>query len=130
MELPEKLVPGYWQSYLQTYIERDVRSIANIGSLQTFGQFVQLVSALSAQEINYAHLGREIGVDRKTAHSWLKTLESTFLWTQLPAFSRNPTKRIAGRSKGYFSDTGFICQLQKISAPDAIGGHPMMGRAV
>lgn len=127
LDLPDRLVGGYWQSYLQTYVERDVRAVANIGSLQTFGRFIRLLGALSAQEINYAHLGRDLGVDRKTARSWLETVESTFLWFSLPAFSRNPVKRIAGRPKGYFADTGFICQLQKISAPDAIGGHPLLG---
>jgi hypothetical protein len=127
MDLPAHLISGYWQSYLQTYIERDVRTIANIGSLQTFGQFIRLLAALSAQEINHAHIGRELGVDRKTAQTWLETVQSTFLWFSLPAFSRNPVKRIAGRAKGYFADTGFICQLQKIGTPEAIGGHPLQG---
>ncbi|RJP37504.1 MAG: ATP-binding protein [Desulfobacteraceae bacterium] len=127
MDLPDNLAGGYWQSYLQTYIERDVRSVANIVSLQTFGQFIRLLAAMSAQEINYAHLGRELGMDRKTAQAWLETTASTFLWINIPAFSRNPIKRIAGRGKGYFADTGFVCQLQKISTPDAIGGHPLLG---
>jgi uncharacterized protein len=127
MELPENMVSVYWQSYLQTYIERDIRSVANIGSLQTFGQFIRLLAALSAQEINHTHLGRELGVDRKTAQAWMETIQSTFLWLSLPAFSRNPVKRIACRAKGYFADTGFICQLQRIVSPDAIGGHPLLG---
>lgn len=127
MDLPAHLISSYWQSYLQTYIERDVRTIANIGSLQTFGRFISLLAALSAQEINHSHLGRELGVDRKTAQSWLETVQSTFLWFSLQAFSRNPVKRIAGRPKGYFADTGFICQLQKIGTPEAIGGHPLKG---
>ncbi len=127
MDLPAHLVSGYWQSYLQTYIERDVRSVANIGALQTFGLFIRLLAAMSAQEINHTHLGRELGVDRKTAQSWLETVQSTFLWFSLPSFSRNPVKRIAGRAKGHFADTGFICQLQKIGSPEAIGGHPLMG---
>ncbi|MFH1981064.1 MAG: ATP-binding protein [Pseudomonadota bacterium] len=127
MDLPEHLISGFWQSYLQTYIERDVRSVANIGSLQTFGRFIGLLAALSAQEINHAHLGRELGVDRKTAQYWLETVQSTFLWCSVPAFTRNPVKRIAGRAKGYFADTGFICQLQKISSSGAIGSHPLLG---
>lgn len=127
MALPEHLIGHYWQSYLQTYIERDVRSVANIGSLQTFGHFIRLLAALSAQEINHAHLGRELGVDRKTAQSWMETVESTFLWFSLPAFSRNPVKRIVGRAKGYFADTGFICYLQRISSPEVIAGHPLKG---
>lgn len=127
VDFPASMVAGYWQSYLQTYIERDVRSVANIGSLQTFGKFIQLVAALSAQEINYGHLGRALGVDRKTAQAWLETIQSTFLWFSIPAFSRNPVKRIAGRAKGYLADTGFICHLQRIGSPEALGGHPLWG---
>lgn len=95
LDLPIQVINPYWQSYLQTYIERDVRSVTSIGSLQTFGRFVRLLSALTSQEINFAHLGRDLGVDRKTAQAWLETVESTFLWFSLPAFSRNPIKRIA-----------------------------------
>lgn len=128
MELPDHLIPGYWQSYLQTYIERDIRTVANIGSLQTFGRFVGLLSALSAQEINYNQIGRELGVDRKTAISWTEIAEATYQWISIPAFSRNPLKKISGKRKGFFTDTGFICYLQKISIPEVIGSHPMQGR--
>ena len=128
MNLPEHLVSGYWSSYLQTYIERDVRTIANIGSLQTFGRFIGLLAALSAQEINYNQLGRELGVDRKTALAWTEIAQSTYQWLSIPAFSRNPIKKISGKYKGFFTDTGFICFLQKISAPEIISSHPLHGR--
>ncbi len=127
MELPDHLIPGYWQSYLQTYIERDVRTVANIGSLQTFGRFIGLLAALSAQEINHNQLGRELGIDRKTAVAWTEVAEATYQWISLPAFSRNAVKRIAGKRKGFFTDTGFVCFLQKISTPDVIGSHPLQG---
>lgn len=127
ISLPDHLLNDYWQSYLQTYIERDVRAIANIGALQSFGRFVRLVAAHTAQEVNQTHLGRELGIDRKTAQAWLETMQATFLWFSLPAFSRNPVKRIAGKAKGYFADTGFICHLQKIGEPGAIGDHPLQG---
>ncbi|MCD6534686.1 MAG: ATP-binding protein [Deltaproteobacteria bacterium] len=128
MKLPDHLVSGYWNSYMQTYIERDVRTIANIGSLQTFGRFIGLLAALSAQEINHNQLGRELGIDRKTALAWTEIAQSTYQWLSIPAFSRNPIKRIAGKQKGFFTDTGFICFLQKISAPEIISSHPMHGR--
>ncbi len=127
MELPDHLISNYWESYLQTYIERDVRTVANIGSLQSFGQFISLLAALSSQEINHTHLGRELGIDRKTALAWTQIAEATFLWHTIPPFSRNAVKKIAGRAKGYFSDTGFLCYLQRISSPEAIGGHPLKG---
>lgn len=128
MTLPDHLVPGYWQSYMQTYIERDVRTVANIGSLQSFGKFIGLLAALTAQEINYNQIGRELGVDRKTALAWMEIAEATYQWISIPAFSRNPIKKIAGKRKGIFTDTGFACFLQKISAPEVIGSHPMQGR--
>jgi predicted AAA+ superfamily ATPase len=127
MELPDHLVSGYWESYLQTYIERDVRTIANIGSLQTFGRFIGLLAAHSSQEINHTQLGRELGIDRKTALAWTEIAQATFQWFTIPAFSRNPVKKIAGKEKGYFSDTGFLCYLQRISSPEAIGSHPLKG---
>ncbi|MDW7773862.1 MAG: ATP-binding protein [Desulfobulbaceae bacterium] len=128
MTLPDHLIPQYWQSYMQTYIERDVRTVANIGSLQTFGKFIGLLAALTAQEINYNQIGRELGVDRKTALAWTEIAEATYQWISIPAFSRNPVKKIAGKSKGFFTDTGFACFLQKISEPGVIGSHPMQGR--
>jgi len=128
MEFPDHLVARYWESYLQTYIERDVRRVANIGSLQTFGNFIGLLSAHSSSEINHNELGRELGVDRKTALAWTEIAQATFQWFSIPPFSRNPVKKIAGKPKGYFSDTGFICSLQKISAPEVIGNHPLKGK--
>jgi len=128
MEFPDHLVSGYWESYLQTYIERDVRRVANIGSLQTFGNFIGLLAAKSASEINHNELGRELGIDRKTALSWVEIAQATFQWFSIPSFSRNPIKKIAGKPKGYFSDTGFMCYLQRISMPEVIGNHPMKGQ--
>jgi uncharacterized protein len=128
MDFPDHLVPGYWESYLQTYIERDVRRVANIGALQAFGGFIGILSALSSGEINHNQLGRELGIDRKTALAWTQIAQATFQWFSIPPFSRNPVKKIAGKPKGYFADTGFICYLQRISAPEAIGNHPLKGK--
>lgn len=127
-ELPEHLLTGYWQSYLQTYIERDVRKVANIGSLQSFGRFIALLAAHTAQEINHNQLGRELGISRNTAVSWTEVAESTYQWISIPAYSRNAVKKISGKNKGYFTDTGLICYLQRITSPDVIPGHPMQGR--
>jgi len=113
---------------LQTYIERDIRTVSNIGSLQTFGNFIGLLAALTGQEVNRSELGRELGIDRKTALAWLEIAESTYQWLCIKAFSRNAINKIAGKLKGYFTDPGFICYLQRISSPDAILNHPSRGR--
>jgi predicted AAA+ superfamily ATPase len=127
-ELPGHLIPGYWQSYLQTYIERDVRKVADIGSLQTFGRFIALLAASTAQEINHNQMGRELGVARNTAVAWTEIAESTYQWISIPAYSRNAIKKISGKNKGFFTDTGLICYLQRVSSPDVIPGHPMQGK--
>lgn len=124
---PEMVVTTCWDSYLHTYIERDLRTIANIGDLQSFTRFIGLLAASTAQEINSSHLGRELGIDRKTARSWLEIAEATSQWISIPAFSRNAVKRLAAKQKGYFAYTGFACHLQRIQTPSVLGHHPLLG---
>ena len=127
LELPEDLIGDFWRSYLRTYIERDVRRTANLNNLQKFSRFFMLLAALSGCEINFAQLGRELSIDRNTAEAWVNISKSTYQWFSLPAYSKNPVKRIAGKEKGYFSDTGFLCNLLSISSPEGILSHPAHG---
>lgn len=126
-EIEASLVPDFWTGYHRTYIERDARLAGGVNDWQEFGRFVRLMSALTAQEINYSQLGREIGMTPQTAHRWLRVMEDTFQWFALPAFSANQTKRVASRPKGYFADTGLACHHAQISSPKALGGHPLFG---
>lgn len=127
IDLPDDLLNDYFTSYLQTYIERDVRNLADISDLSLFTRFVRLLSALSAQEINSNELGRDLGVDRGTALRWERICEASYQWLKVPAFCRNPLKRISGKSKGYFVDTGFLCSLQGIFTPEILMSHPLYG---
>ena len=117
----------FHRAYLRTYIERDVRLLSDVSDWQQFGRFVQLVAALTAQEINYSQLGRELGVTQHTAQRWLAMLTATFQWFEAPAYHGNTIKRISSRPKGYIADTGLACSLQMISRPQMLGGHPMAG---
>lgn len=126
-EIPLEMIPVFYQSYHRTWIERDVRSIAEVSDWQLFGRFVQLASALTAQEINFSELGRELGVTPQTSSRWLELLKGAFQWFEIPAFSINHLKKISNKAKGYFVDSGLICTLQAISAPHILGGHPLWG---
>ena len=130
LDLPDSLLPRFFESYLHTYVERDIRSVADIGNLQLFSSFYRLLGALSATEINASQIGRDLDIDRRTALAWKSVLEATYQWTEIPAFSRNAVKRVAGKSKGVFADTGMLCHLQRIASPDMIAGHPLQGRLV
>lgn len=128
LHIPDSFFSGFWNSYVQTYIERDVRLLSDIESLQSFGNFFSLLSSLTANEINYNELGRELGIDRKTAVHWAGLAKAGFQWIEIPAFHRNSIKRISSKKKGYFSDTGLISHFQRIPSPSVLASHPFLGR--
>lgn len=125
--LPIEMVADFHEAYIKTYIERDVRLLADVSEWQTFSRFIRLVAALTAQEINYSQLGREIGIAPQTARRWLDMLKATFQWFDVPAFSGNSIKRVSSKPRGFVADTGFACAAQLISSPAALAGHPMLG---
>ncbi len=127
VSLDQQDINDYFLSYIQTYIERDVRLLENIQDLSGFERFVRLTGALTSQEINYTQLGREVGITRITAGKWLGILKHTYQWHELSPYHGNTIKRITKKSKGYIHDTGMACYLQRISSPDALAGHPMLG---
>ena len=126
-KIPLIHVPDFYQSYMRTYIERDVRLMADITDLQLFGRFVRLAAALTAQEINHSQLGRELGLTPQTSKRWLDILKAGFQWMEINPFHGNTIKRISQKPKGYLTDTGLVCNAQAISSPRAIGGHPLFG---
>ncbi|MEE1068453.1 MAG: AAA family ATPase, partial [Fibrobacteraceae bacterium] len=80
LDMPDQLISDFFTGYMRTYIERDVRSIAEISNLNLFSRFVRLISALSAQEINSNELGRDLGIDRTTAVRWENICEASYQW--------------------------------------------------
>jgi predicted AAA+ superfamily ATPase len=127
LTIADTSITRYFASYLQTYVERDVRVMENIKELADFSRFLGIAAALSGQEINASQLGREIGVAPATARRWLDLLAYSYQWLELFPYHGNTIKRISGKRKGHFRDTGLICYLQRISSPDALLAHPQLG---
>lgn len=127
IDMCQEVYSGFFQSYVQTYIERDVRLFADINDLGLFSRFVALAAAYSAQEINKSQIGRDIGLSPKQADKWLEILKYSYQWQEIPTFSSNIIKRISKKSKGLFTDTGLLCYLQKISSPETLASHPLWG---
>jgi uncharacterized protein len=98
-----------------------------LGDWHDFGRFVRLMSALTAQEINHSQLGCEIGITPKTAQRWLRMMQDTFQWFELPPFFANRIKRVSKSPKGYLLDTGMACHHAAMSSPQALGSHPLFG---
>lgn len=127
LDAPDQVVPDFLRSYVQTYVERDVRQMGNIQELASFGRFLDLSGALTAQEINRSQLGRDVGVAPRTARNWLDLLLHTYQWRELPPYHGSTVKRVSGKRKGYIGDTGLACWLQRLSSPEALAASPLLG---
>ena len=128
MSVDPGLTPdAFYGSYLQTYLERDIREIAEIRNETQFLQLISCAAARTGQELNYSDMARDVGIDRKTAESWIALLISSGLVYLLPAYSGNTIKRLTKRPKLYFMDTGLACYLSLWNNPRALEQSAMAG---
>jgi len=123
-----KLSPTDWlNSYVATYVERDVRTISNIGDLNTFHRFVELCAGRTSQLLNLSALATDCGVSQPTARAWLSVLETSFIAFRLPPFFANVRKRLVKMPKLHFYDTGLACRLLGIRSVEQLRSHPLRG---
>lgn len=101
----------FYENYLKTYVERDVRMLKNILNLDLFQKFIKLLAGRTGQLLNQSSLGNELGLDNKTINSWMNLLETSFIAFRLPPFYNNFSKRIVKTPKVYFYDTGLLAYL-------------------
>lgn len=104
----------WYSSYIQTYLERDIRSLYDIGSLREFHRFLQLLSVRCSQMLNMSSFATDIGVSVTTIKRWLSVLEAGRIIFLLPPYFNNLGKRITKMPKVYFHDTGLACYLAGI----------------
>ena len=120
--------PRDWLSdYVATYVERDVRQVLNIGQLSAFADFVRLAAGRTSAELNLSDLGSDAGVSHNTAKAWLSVLETSYLGFRLPAYHANLRKRLVKAPKFHFVDSGLVCFLLGIEAPEQLVTHPLRG---
>ncbi len=113
-------LPRFFQNYLETYVERDARSLINIKDLNTFQNFLRLCAGRSGQLLNIQTLCVDAGISAPTAKSWLSILEASYILFQLPPFFENFTKRLVKTPKLYFYDTGLLCHLLGLSSQEQV----------
>ena len=97
--------------YVNTYIERDVHSLAQIGDTLTFMQFMVALAGRTGELLNMESLAKDIGVSAPTIKRWLSILQASNVIYLLQSFSLNTTKRVVKTPKVYFTDTGLVCYL-------------------
>ncbi len=124
----QKLIAEKWMaSYVQTYVQRDVRLLRNITNLADFNRFIFLCANRAGQLINRDEMARSIGVDTKTIQAWLSVLESSYIISLVRPWYNNLNKRIIKSPKLYFIDTGLLCFLLGIRNESTLLTHSLYG---
>jgi predicted AAA+ superfamily ATPase len=117
----------FYPSYIQTYIERYVRQLKNIGDLGRFQTFLKLCAGRIGQLINFSSLAQDAGISHTTAREWLTILEASYILFPLQPYHRNFNKRLVKMPKLYFYDTGLACALLGLEKKEQVEMHYLKG---
>jgi uncharacterized protein len=113
--------------YVQTYLERDVRMLRQVGSLSQFQSFIRALAARTAQLLSLTDLAGDLGVAVNTVKAWLSVLEATYQVIVLRPYFANVGKRLVKTPKVYFTDVGTLCYLTGLKDPEHAASGPMGG---
>lgn len=130
---PEVIIHDYknseiwYNSYLETYLEKDVRSMLNIGNLSDFRRLIKMLASNCSQIINYSSLANALGIGVNTVKRWVSVLEASYIIFLLPPYYKNFNKRIIKSNKIYFYDTGLVSALTGIQNEGMYVNGPLGG---
>ena len=124
---PEINAQTYYENYISTYVERDIRSIRNIDSILTFKKFMQLCALRIGSTLNIVDLATNCGISAVTAKSWLSLLEASYILFLLPSYHDNLGKRITKSPKLYFYDVGLAAALIGLDQETIIAKRTIYG---
>ena len=124
---PRRDISLWHASYAQTYLERDVRSLRQIGDLTQFQSLLRALAARNAQLLSLTDLSRELGITVNTVKAWLSVLEATFQIIVMRPYFANIGKRLVKTPKVYFADTGTLCYLAGLKTAEHAAAGPMGG---
>jgi len=117
----------YYNNYIQTYIERDVRNIKSIHDLNVFQTFLKLCAGRVGQLVNFSSLADDAGINHNTAKSWLSILETSYIIYTVRPHYQNFNKRLVKMPKMFFYDTGLLSALLGICSKDELSNHHLKG---
>ncbi|MBY8965966.1 DUF4143 domain-containing protein [Algiphilus sp. NNCM1] len=118
---------AWYGSYVQTYLERDVRQLLEVRDLALFQRFLRLVAGRTGQLLNHSALADETGVSHNTIREWVSVLEASYIIHRLPPHHRNFNKRLVKAPKLHVLDSGLACWLLGIHEPAQLTNHPLRG---
>jgi hypothetical protein len=118
----------WYENYVFTYVERDIRSLLNVRNLRTFEHFLLLCAARSGQLLDYSDLSNALGIAVSTVKEWVSILETSGILFILRPYFENFSKRVVKTPKIYFIDSGLLCHLLSIRTLDHLKAHPLIGQ--
>lgn len=124
---PEREWIDYYQSYVKTYLERDVNKLIKSKNHMTFVRFLVSVAARTGQMVNFANIASELGISEVTVKDWVSILEKSGIVYLLKPYSASTLKRAVKTPKMYFRDTGLCCYLTRWLTPDTLKNGAMAG---
>ncbi len=117
----------FFNAYLRTYVERDVRALINLKDLNRFQQFLTLLAGRVGQIVNYTSLASDVGVSSTTIREWVSVLEASYILFILPPYFENLRKRVIKSPKVYFADAGLAAHLLSVTSPAQAARDPLRG---
>jgi uncharacterized protein len=117
----------FFEDYIQTYLERDLKQILNVSNLADFWRFLMLLATRTGQLVNYTELSKGIGVSNNTIKTWVNSLEASGLILLLPPYYNNLGKRLIKSPKLYFCDNGLVSALLNVHSFQALEKSPLLG---
>lgn len=117
----------FFDDYIHTYLERDLKQILNVSSLRDFRRFLSLLSLRVGQLLNYSEISREIGVVANTIKAWINAMEISGLIVLLHPYYNNLGKRLIKTPKLFFCDNGLVASLLNINSLEALDRSPHFG---
>ncbi len=125
----EQLDPAsFYQSYVSSYLERDLRQLLNVGQLRDFERFLRACALRSGQLLNKSDLAKDVGISPSTANQWLSALDAANQVKLLEPWFSNQGKRMVKTPKLYLCDTGLLCFLLNIQTESELHRSPMIGQ--
>ena len=117
----------FFESYIRTYVERDLKTIIDVKNLSDFRRFFRILATRTGQLINYRSLSSDVGVSDVTIRKWVHALEISGLVYLLPPYYANIGKRLIKSPKLYFADHGLLCYLLGVDSGGSWHAHPHRG---
>jgi predicted AAA+ superfamily ATPase len=117
----------FFNSYVQTYLERDVRALIHLKDLRRFQQFMTLLAGRVGQLLNYSSLANDLGVSANTIKDWIGVLSASYVIFELPPYFENINKRVIKAPKVYFTDAGLAAHLAGLRTLGQVERDPLRG---